>query len=112
MTVSMAIFLFILQNLSLEKKVKAKTLELTDTLVQLKENEEKVNKLLINLHVGVAVFSPEGNIMLCNRQFLELGGRKNLICTGNSLVEQSLMKPLIEYPATSVAGGDRYKSCE
>ncbi len=100
MTISIAIFLFVFQNLSLEKKVKAKTLELAEALVQLKENEEKVNKLLINLHVGVAVFSPEGNIMLCNRQFLELGGRKNLICRGNSLVEQSLMKPLIEYPAT------------
>jgi len=76
-TVSVAVILF-MQNLSLEKKVKTKTTELTDTHIKLIESEEKIKNLLVDLHVGVAVISPKGEMLLCNRKFLELASVKNL----------------------------------
>lgn len=89
-----------MQNLSLEKKVETKTAELTDRLI-LKESEEKIKNLLVNLHVGVAVFSSKGRIVVCNRKFFELGSGKNLQDKlKQSLVEQSCKKQsLTEYPS-------------
>jgi len=97
-TVSIAVIL-LMQNLSLVKNVKTKTVELTDTLVKLKASEEKVRTLLVNLHVGVAVFSPTGELLVCNRKFFELGSSKNLEHIEKPLSEQSFVKQaLIEHP--------------
>jgi len=93
-TVSVALYI---RNMGIEKEVICKTAELTDTLVKLKESEDKLNTLLVNLNVGIAVFSPKGELLLCNRKFIELGSPKNLVDERNPLVEQSLMKhPLFE----------------
>lgn len=96
-SVTVTVILFI-RNLSLNKNVKTKTAELTDMLVKFKEREEIIKTLLVNLNVGIAVFSPVGELLVCNRKFFELGNIRNIQYI-DSLVEQSLMnQSLIEHP--------------
>jgi len=97
-TISVAVILY-MQNLSLEKKMKTTTTELAETHVKLKESDGKIKSLLVNLHVGVAVFSPKGELLVCNRKFFELGSAKNLEYLEKPLTEQALIKQsLIEHP--------------
>lgn len=97
-TIFVAVILFI-HNLRLEKKVKSKTAKLTDTLIKLKENEEKIKNFLVNLHVGVAVFSAKGEVLISNRKFFELGGAQNQQDKGKPLIEQSIVEQsFIEHP--------------
>ena len=70
-TFTVAVTLYI-RTMSMEKKLIIKTAELTDTLLLLKESDDKIKTLLVNLNVGVAVFSPQGELLLCNRKFIEL----------------------------------------
>lgn len=101
-TFAVAVTLYI-RNMSIEKKVIRKTVELSDTAVKLKESEDKLNTFLINLNVGIAVFSPKGELLICNRKFIELGSPKNQVDKENPLAEQSFMnQSLIEYPKISL----------
>ncbi|MDR3584640.1 MAG: diguanylate cyclase [Desulfosporosinus sp.] len=96
-TVILAVILFI-QNLSLKRKAKTKTAELTGALDKPKESEEIIKNLLVNLHVGVAVFSSEGDLLVCNRKFLELGSAEDLQKKGLPFIERSLSEQsLIEH---------------
>ncbi|EGW41535.1 HD domain-containing phosphohydrolase [Desulfosporosinus sp. OT] len=96
LTASVAVILFV-QYLSLQKKLKTKTIELTDTFDKLEDSDEKIETLLVNLHVGVAVFSPEGEMLVSNRKFFELASPINL--QDEPLIEQSVMKQsLIDHP--------------
>ena len=91
MTFTVAVTLYIL-NTSQEKKLLCMTAELAETRLKLKECEDKIKTLLGNLNVGVALFSPQGELLLCNRKFIELGSPKNLAGKEEPLVEQSLKK--------------------
>lgn len=96
-TFTVAVTLHIL-NTSKEKKLICMTAELAETRLKLKESDDKIKTLLVNLNVGVALFSPKGEFLLCNRKFIELGSPKNLADKGEHLVEQSLKKQsLIEH---------------
>ncbi|KJR49075.1 Adenylate/guanylate cyclase [Desulfosporosinus sp. I2] len=96
-TFTVAVTLHIL-NTSKEKKLICMTAELAETRLKLKESDDKIKTLLVNLNVGVALFSPKGEFLLCNRKFIELGSPKNLADKGEPLVEQSLKKQsLIEH---------------
>lgn len=98
LTTSVAVILF-MQNLSLQKKLKTKTAELTDTFDKLKESDEKIKNLLVNLQVGVAVFSPEGEMLVSNRKFIELASPINLQDIEQPLIEQAVRKQsLIDHP--------------
>ena len=74
----------------------------------MKENEEKVNKLLINLHVGVAVFSPEGNIHAMQSTVSRTRRSKK------SDLHRKFSRRIISYETAhrissdSVYGGDRF----
>jgi len=95
MLVNICTFLFLGFNLRVDKKVKTKAeVLLTDTLDKLKDSEEIIKDLLVNLHVGVAVFSPKGEMLISNRKFFELISDKKLLNKETLLIEQSL----IEYP--------------
>lgn len=67
LTISVIVIL-IAQNLSLLKKVKIKTTELTNKHVNIKKRREENKKLLVNLHVGVAMFSPKGELLISNKK--------------------------------------------
>ncbi|KJS48763.1 hypothetical protein [Desulfosporosinus sp. BICA1-9] len=100
--VSLVIFTIVvtlyIRNLSIEKEVIFKTAELTDTLAKLRESEAKMKTLLVNLNVGIAVFSPKGEMLVCNRKFIELGSPRNHEDNEKTLVEQSFLKQsLIEH---------------
>jgi len=68
------IILLIIINYTLKKKVKRKTLELTNAMSKLKTSEERYKDLLINLNVGVVVFSDSGRIIISNNEFKKLVG--------------------------------------
>ena len=103
MTIALLITAFVvvilyMQNLSLKKILKARGVGHSDALVKLKESEDKIQTLLVQLHVGVAVFSSEGAMLVCNRKFLELGGSEDLKESGRTFVERSLAEQsLIEH---------------
>ena len=87
-----------MQILRLEKNAKTKTTKLAEALDTIKKSEEKIQTLLVKLHVGVAVFSPEGEVLVCNRKFLELVSSKDLRDKGQHFIEQSLAEQsLIEH---------------
>lgn len=97
------IILLLIWNLVLGKKVTATTGELTDALAQLRNSEERIRVLLVNLNVGIAVFSSEGDLVECNKRFFELGSGPNLSGLGLPLIEQSrrnqtLIKPPGQLP--------------
>lgn len=68
------IILLIILNRTLKKKVMSKTGELTDAMSKLKASEERYKELLINLNVGIAVFSNSGKIVISNNEFKQLTG--------------------------------------
>lgn len=82
------------RTMSIEKKVKSKTQELENTLERLKDSEDQLKTLLVNLNVGIAVFSPQGELVLCNRKFIELGSPKEVVDQGDSHEEHSFLKNL------------------
>ncbi|ODA41215.1 Adenylate/guanylate cyclase [Desulfosporosinus sp. BG] len=87
LTASVAVILF-MQNLGLQKKLKTKT---TDSFDKLEDCDEKIETLLVNLHVGVAVFSPEGEMLVSNRKFFELASPINFEDKPQSVMKQSLI---------------------
>lgn len=87
-----------MQNLIIEKKAFAKTTELKAALLKLKESEDKIQTLLVNLNVGIAVFSSKGELQLCNRKFIELGSPQTPGNQEEQFVEESYRKQsLIEH---------------
>lgn len=64
---------------------------------KLKESEEKIRILLVNLNVGIAVFSAVGDLIECNQRFLELANpdlQSNDPLLEQSRLNQALIKPL------------------
>lgn len=84
------------RNKTVEKKVVCKAKELTNTLKKLTDSEDKLKTLLVNLNVGIAVFSPQGELQLCNRKFIELGSPFNLdeVSPIGTLIDPSLNEDL------------------
>jgi diguanylate cyclase (GGDEF)-like protein/PAS domain S-box-containing protein len=72
--VTFIIILLVIWNYTLKRKVKSKTSELINAMSKLKISQERYKDLLINLNVGVAVFSSSGIPIISNNEFKKLVG--------------------------------------
>lgn|GEM_PF-3736711 len=61
-------------NFTLKRKVRQKTLEMSEAMYALLISERKYKDLVRNLNVGVVVFSPERKITIYNQAYLDLLG--------------------------------------
>ena len=68
------LFLLGAWSIMMRRSGRKKKRELVDTLDQLAASEERYRKLLENLTIAVAAFSPDGKLELYNRRYLEIFG--------------------------------------